>query len=255
MNDATAIKRSDVGVAMGVRGTDVAKESADMILLDDNFATLIDAVEEGRRIFDNIKKFVNYLLSANLAEVFVIMILSFFGFIPLTGTMVLWVNVITDVLPASALAVDPANPGIIRRPPRRVGDPVLNTGVKALIAFSGIKKVIVLLIIFYIGFHMGGLKLAQTMVFTSVILFSFVRIMIVREMDRLTLWSNKWLLLAMATGICLQLMVLYIPPVREFFDIVPLNLIHWVILIPIVAVSAFLGIAGARLIMKRLPAI
>ena len=115
VNDATAIKQSDVGIAMGLRGTDVAKESSDMILLDDNFKTIVDAVEEGRRIFDNIKKFVNYLLSANLSEVFVILILSFFGYIPLTGIMVLWVNMVTDILPASALAVDPANPGIIRR--------------------------------------------------------------------------------------------------------------------------------------------
>ena len=137
--------------------------------------------------------------------------LSFFGYIPLTGVMVLWVNMVTDILPASALAVDPANPGIIRRQPRKAGEPVLNRGVKTLIAFSGIKKVIVLLIIFYIGFRMGGIKLAQTMVFTSVILFSFVRIMIVRQMDKLSIWSNKWLLLSMAAGISLQLIVLYTP--------------------------------------------
>ena len=255
VNDAPAIKKSDVGIAMGLKGTDVAKESSDMILLDDNFKTIIDAIEEGRRIFDNIKKFVNYLLSANLSEVFVILILSFFGYIPLTGIMVLWVNMVTDILPASALAIDPANPGIIKRPPRKTGEPVLNKGVKMLIAFSGIKKVIVLLIIFYIGFHMGGIKLAQTMVFTSVILFSFVRIMIVRQMDKLSIWSNKWLLLAMAAGISLQLMVLYTPFIRSFFNVLPLSLIHWAILIPIVIFSAFLGVFGARIIMKFVPAI
>ena len=255
VNDATAIKQSDVGIAMGLRGTDVAKESSDMILLDDNFKTIVDAVEEGRRIFDNIKKFVNYLLSANLSEVFVILILSFFGYIPLTGVMVLWVNMVTDILPASALAVDPANPGIIRRQPRKAGEPVLNRGVKTLIAFSGIKKVIVLLIIFYIGLRMGGLKLAQTMVFTSVILFSFVRIMIVRQMDKLSIWSNKWLLLAMAAGISLQLIVLYTPFLRDFFNVIPLGYIHWAILLPIVFFSAFLGVFGARIIMKYVPAI
>ncbi len=255
VNDSTAIKQADVGIAMGMRGTDVAKEASDMILLDDNFKTIMDAVGEGRRIFDNIKKFVNYLLSANLAEVFVILILSFFGYIPLTGIMVLWVNMVTDILPASALAIDPANPGIIKRPPRKAGEPVLNRGVKTLIAFSGIKKIIVLLIIFYIGLHMGGPKLAQTMVFTSVILFSFVRIMIVRQMDRLSIWSNKWLLLAMATGIGLQIMVLYTPFLRDFFSVLPLSLIHWEILIPIIILSAFLGVFGARIIMKFLPAI
>jgi Ca2+-transporting ATPase len=255
VNDATAIKQSDVGIAMGLRGTDVAKESSDMILLDDNFKTIVDAVEEGRRIFDNIKKFVNYLLSANLSEVFVILILSFFGYIPLTGIMVLWVNMVTDILPASALAVDPANPGIIRRQPGKAGEPVLNRGVKMLIAFSGIKKVIVLLIIFYIGLRMGGVKLAQTMVFTSVILFSFVRIMIVRQMDKLSIWSNKWLLLAMAAGISLQLIVLYTPFLRNFFNVIPLCYIHWAILLPIVFFSAFLGVFGARIIMKYVPAI
>jgi P-type Ca2+ transporter type 2C len=255
VNDATAIKQSDVGIAMGLRGTDVAKESSDMILLDDNFKTIVDAVEEGRRIFDNIKKFVNYLLSANLSEVFVILILSFFGYIPLTGIMVLWVNMVTDILPASALAVDPANPGIIRRQPRKAGEPVLNRGVKTLIAFSGIKKVIVLLIIFYIGLRMGGVQLAQTMVFTSVILFSFVRIMIVRQMDKLSIWSNKWLLFAIAAGISLQLLVLYTPFLRDFFNVIPLGYIHWAILLPIVFFSAFLGVFGARIIMKYVPAI
>lgn len=255
VNDAIAIKQADVGIAMGERGTDVAKEASDMVLLDDNFKTIVDAVEEGRRIFDNIKKFVNYLLSANLAEVFVILILSFFGYTPLTGIMVLWVNMVTDILPASAIAIDPANPGIIWRPPRKVGEPVLNKGVKALIAFSGAKKIIVLLLIFFVGIRMGGAQLAQTMVFTSVILFSFVRIMIVRQMDQLSLWSNKWLLLAMATGIGLQLMVLYTPPIREFFHVIPLTAVHWAVLVPIVLVSAFLGTVGARVIMKFIPAI
>jgi Ca2+-transporting ATPase len=124
-----------------------------------------------------------------------------------------------------------------------------------LIAFSGIKKVIVLLIIFYIGLRMGGVQLAQTMVFTSVILFSFVRIMIVRQMDKLSIWSNKWLLLAMAAGISLQLIVLYTPFLRNFFNVIPLGYIHWAILLPIVFFSAFLGVFGARIIMKYVPAI
>ena len=132
---------------------------------------------------------------------------------------------------------------------------MLNRGVKMLIAFSGIKKVIVLLIIFYIGLRMGGVKLAQTMVFTSVILFSFVRIMIVRQMDKLSIWSNKWLLLAMAAGISLQLIVLYTPFLRDFFNVIPLGYIHWAILLPIVVFSAFLGVFGARIIMKFVPAI
>ncbi len=111
------------------------------------------------------------------------------------------------------------------------------------------------MLIFFIGIRMGGEQLAQTMVFTSVILFSFVRIMIVRQMDQLSIWSNKWLLLAMTTGIGLQLMVLYTPPIREFFHVLPLAALHWAVLMPIVLASAFLGTVGAKIIMRLIPAI
>ncbi|MGZ6347053.1 MAG: cation-translocating P-type ATPase, partial [Anaerolineales bacterium] len=115
VNDATALKQSDVGVAMGLRGTDIAKESAAMVLLDDNFSTIVAAVEEGRRIFDNIRKFTNYLLSTSLGEVFVVLALSIAGYFPLSAIMLLWVNVVTDLVPASALAADPVVPHVMKR--------------------------------------------------------------------------------------------------------------------------------------------
>jgi Ca2+-transporting ATPase len=129
VNDATALKQSDVGVAMGLRGTDIAKESAAMVLLDDNSETILVAVEEGRRIFDNIRKFTNYLLSTSLGEVFVVLALSVAGYFPLSAKMLLWVNVVTDLIPASALAADPAMPQVMKRRPRRHDEPILNRSI------------------------------------------------------------------------------------------------------------------------------
>ena len=142
VNDATALKQSDVGVAMGLRGTDIAKESAAMVLLDDNFATIVSAVEEGRRIFDNIRKFTNYLLSTSLGEVFVVLALSIAGYFPLSAIMLLWVNVVTDLVPASALAADPVVPHVMRRRPRRHNEPILNKAIYATIVGSIFRTLI-----------------------------------------------------------------------------------------------------------------
>ena len=170
VNDATALKQSDVGVAMGLRGTDIAKESAAMVLLDDNFATIMAAVEEGRRIFDNIRKFTNYLLSTSLGEVFVVLALSIAGYFPLSATMLLWVNVVTDLVPASALAADPAVPHVMKRRPRRHDEPILNKAIYATIAGSIFRTLIAYSLIFWAGLRLGGVTYARTMLFTSIVL-------------------------------------------------------------------------------------
>ncbi len=156
VNDATALKQSDVGVAMGMRGTDIAKESAAMVLMDDNFATIVAAIEEGRRIFDNIRKFTNYLLSTSLGEVLVVLALSAFGYFPLSATMLLWVNVVTDLVPASALAADPAVPGIMQRRPRRHDEPILNKAIYATIGGSIFRTLIAYSLVFWAGLQFGG---------------------------------------------------------------------------------------------------
>ena len=200
MNDATALKQSDVGVAMGLRGTDIAKESAAMVLLDDNFSTIVAAIEEGRRIFDNIRKFTNYLLSTSLGEVFVVLALSMAGYFPLSAKMLLWVNVVTDLIPASALAADPAVPHVMKRRPRRHDEPILNKAIYATIAGSIFRTLIAYGLIFWVGLRFGGVTYARTMLFTSIVLHAFTRVMVVRQLDNLSLWSNKTLLWSYAGG-------------------------------------------------------
>ena len=187
VNDATALKQSDVGVAMGLRGTDIAKESSAMVLLDDNFATIVAAVEEGRRIFDNIRKFTNYLLSTSLGEVFVVLALSIAGYFPLSAIMLLWVNVVTDLVPASALAADPVVPHVMKRRPRRHDEPILNKAIYATIAGSIFRTLIAYGLIFWVGLQFGGVTYARTMLFTSIVLHAFTRVMVVRQMDSLVL--------------------------------------------------------------------
>jgi Ca2+-transporting ATPase len=252
VNDATALKQSDVGVAMGLRGTDIAKESSAMVLLDDNFATIMAAVEEGRRIFDNIRKFTNYLLSTSLGEVFVVLALSLAGYFPLSATMLLWVNVVTDLVPASALANDPAVPHVMQRRPRRHDEPLLNRAIYATIAGSVFRTLIAYTLIFWVGLRFGGVVYARTMLFTSIVLHAFTRVMVVRQLDRLPLWSNPALLWSYAAAVGLQLLALY-TPLANVFHVVPLDWRAWVVMVPVVAGSSLTGVYMTRWILKLVP--
>jgi Ca2+-transporting ATPase len=252
VNDATALKQSDVGVAMGLRGTDIAKESAAMVLLDDNFSTIVAAVEEGRRIFDNIRKFTNYLLSTSLGEVFVVLALSMAGYFPLSAKMLLWVNVVTDLIPASALAADPVVPHVMKRRPRRHDEPILNKAIYATIAGSIFRTLIAYGLIFWVGLRFGGVTYARTMLFTSIVLHAFTRVMVVRQLDNLSLWSNKALLWSYAAAVGLQLLALY-TPLRNLFGIVPLDWRAWAVMIPVVAGSSLAGVYMTRWILKLVP--
>ncbi len=252
VNDATALKQADVGVAMGLRGTDIAKESAAMVLLDDNFSTIVAAIEEGRRIFDNIRKFTNYLLSTSLGEVFVVLALSIVGYFPLSATMLLWVNVVTDLVPASALANDPAVPGIMQRRPRHHNEPILNRAIYATIAGSIFRTLIAYGLLFWVGLLFGGVPYARTMLFTSIVLHAFTRVMVVRQLDNLSLWSNKTLLWSYAAAVGLQLLALY-TPLRVVFGVIPLDWRAWAVMIPVVAGSSAWGVYMTRWILKLVP--
>ena len=252
VNDATALKQSDVGVAMGLRGTDIAKESAELVLLDDNFATIVAAIEEGRRIFDNIRKFTNYLLSTSLGEVFVVLALSAAGYFPLSAIMLLWVNVVTDLVPASALAADPAVPQVMRRRPRRHDEPILNKAIYATIAGSIVRTLIAYSLIFWVGLQLGDATYARTMLFTSIVLHAFTRVMVVRQLDNLSIWSNPTLLWSYAVAVGLQLIALY-TPLRDLFGIVPLDARVWVVMLVVVVLSSLTGVYMTRWILKLVP--
>jgi len=240
VNDAPALKRADVGVSMGIRGTDVAQQSSDMVLQDDNFATIRDAIAEGRGIFDNIRKFVNFLLSANAGEVLVV----FFGvlvgsaFFPtlfagstealiLTPVMLLWINLVTDGLPALALGVDPKAEGIMDRPPRGEDESVIGRRILLSIGIIGGLMALAGLPLFFYGLELTeDIVVAQTVLFTFLVLVQMAVPQLVRSRFDLSPLSNRWLLAAIASSILLQLGVLY-TPLNAFFDVVALGTTRW----------------------------
>jgi len=252
VNDATALRQADIGVAMGLRGTDIAKESAAMVLLDDNFATIIAAIHEGRRIFDNIRKFTNYLLSTSLGEVFVVLTLSAMGYFPLSAQMLLWINVVTDVVPASALAADPAVPQVMTRRPRRHDEPILNAAIYATIAGSIFRTLIAYALVFWVGLLLGGVVYARTVLFTSIVLHAFTRVMVVRQLDNLSLWSNRALLWSYGVAVGLQIVALY-TPLRIVFGVVPLDWRAWALMVSVVVLSSVTGVYMTRWILQRFP--
>ena len=235
VNDAPALKSADVGVAMGIRGTDVAKETSDIILLDDNFATIRDAIEEGRRIFDNIRKFVMYLLSCNLSEVIIVFFagLPFVTgkpLIPLTAVMLLWINIVTDGLPALALGVDPATPGILRRKPRPKTEGVINGRMVSWILFNGFVLSVLTLSVFYLSDPSANLQRSQTIAFTTIVLSELVLIPIMKSRERVGLLSNRFLIASVGVSLALQFALLY-GPFHMYFKVTPLGLADWVLVI------------------------
>nr|MBA3724753.1 cation-translocating P-type ATPase [Candidatus Levybacteria bacterium] len=227
VNDAPALKKADIGIAMGITGTDVAKEASDMVLLDDKFSTIIAAIEEGRGIFHNIRKFVVYLLSCNLAEVFII----FFGVIilqnlVLTATMLLWINVVTDGIPAVALGLDRAEKGIMHYSPRAFQTQIISRRLWIEMFIFGI-----FLSVFVLGIYMINLKEsmrdAQSAAFTALVVFELVSIYLIRSGYRVAFFSNKWLLISILVTLGLQLMILYIPFLANIFSVNPIGLDDW----------------------------
>jgi len=254
VNDAPALHAADVGVSMGLRGTDVAREASDIILLDDNFSTIKEAVKEGRTIFDNIRKFVNYLLTCNVAEVMVVFLLSFAGFAALAPTQILWINLLTDGPPALALGVDPSNQGIMRRKPKKKGEGVISKRTISLIASVGTVKTIFLIGLFYAGLLLAGIGLAQTMLFTGFVLLEMTMIAVVRNQEKLGFMKNKWLIFAVIFSLALQAILLF-TPLGSFFNVIPLTEpIHWAILLS--ATVAFLATATivTKIVTKIVPA-
>ena len=234
VNDAPSLKRSDVGVAMGIRGTDVAKQASDIVLLDDNFASIKEAVSEGRAIFDNIRKFVSLLLSGNLAEVLSVFIASLVGLgLPLTAPMLLWVNLLTDGLPAVALGADGKSAGIMDRQPREKGEGVINTHM--IYVILGIGLSLTTLILFSFNHFLPNMALARTVAFTELVLIELVEIWPIRKIFGQPIKRNNWLRLAVVSSILLQFVVIY-TPLNSFFGLVPLGFYAWMVVIAAVII-------------------
>ncbi len=221
VNDAPALKKADVGIAMGIRGTEVSKEASDIVLLDDNFATITEAIKEGRTIFINIRKFVNALLSANMAEVLGVFIASLFGTVLLLPAQILWMNLLTDGLPALALGSDPSPGGIMRRRPKPPKEGVLTKNIIMDIVITGVLLSLIILSIFKLNLSKGYIY-AQTLAFTAFVFYEFIRIFVIRKEYNTGFFENKWLLLAIIASILLQLLLLY-TPLSKIFQTTSLN--------------------------------
>ena len=238
VNDAPALKKSDIGAAMGVVGTEVAKGAADMVLADDNFATVVNAIEEGRRIRDNITKAITYLLSCNVGELFTLLVAALMNWAtPLLPIHILWINLVTDSLPALALGIDPAEEGIMKREPNREKG-LLNKSMAYRIAYQGILIGTLTLIAFLYGYgsfgHEGSLAQGQTMAFIVLAFSQLVHAFNIHSFKLSAFKSilkNKWLILATFTNVLMMLAVLFIPFVRDLFKLVSLDLHHWEVVI------------------------
>jgi|TARA_Y100000310_G_scaffold253216_1_gene260035 Ca2+-transporting ATPase len=249
VNDAPALKKADIGIAMGIKGSDVSKEASDMILVDDDFSSIVNAIEEGRGIYDNIRKFVNYLLSSNFGEILVIFSASLMGWpLPLVAIQLLWINLITDGLPALALGVDPSSKDIMNEKPRKKEVPIIDKEMKFNILFIGALIAIGTLFLFNRSLS-NGLIYARTIAFTSLVVFEIFRLQMVRSRSHTGMFSNKYLVLAVLLSISLQLLVIY-TPLSSVFHTTAIQLMDWAYIIGIGVVIYVIGM-GIRIIGNR----
>lgn len=237
VNDAPALKTADIGCAMGKSGTEVAKGASDLILTDDNFATIVEAVREGRGIYDNIRKAVHFLLSSNIGEILTIFVAMLLGWAaPLLPIQLLWVNLVTDSLPAIALGMEPAEENIMERPPRKNTGSLFGDGLGGRILLEGVMIGVLALLAFGIG-HVyfdqeNGYAVGRTMAFAVLSLSQLVHAFNMRgegSLGKLPFCSNKWLLMAFVVGVALQCVVIMMPPLAGVFQVVPLNGEQWLL--------------------------
>ena len=249
VNDAPALKRADIGVSMGIRGTDVARDSSDVILLDDNFASIVEGVKQGRGIYDNIKKFVKLLLSANFAQVFLVFLVMMIWrnpeLLPLLPLQILWINLVTDSLPALALSVEPIEKDVMKRKPSKQG---ILDGVKGFILVAGIIAVFISFLFFYLNIE--NIDKARTMAVTGGIIFEMFLVFNCKSNQSVFKSpTNKWLIYAVLFSIALQIITIY-TPLGNLFSFVPLGIKDWGLLVGISFIGFFL-VEGYKFISRK----
>ena len=235
VNDAPALRRADIGVAMGITGTDVSKEAAQMILLDDNFATIIKAVKEGRRIYDNIRKFIKYTLTSKGGLISIILLAPLVGMpIPLIPIQILWINLVTDGLPGLAYAAEPAEENILQRPPRRTDETIFTKSLGFHIFWVGLLMATICLSIQAWAIHIGNDKW-PTMVFTVLCISQMGQAMAIRSdiksLFQQGVFTNKQLVGAVLLTFALQMAVIYVPFLQDIFITKSLTVIELLICI------------------------
>ncbi|MDM8004368.1 MAG: calcium-translocating P-type ATPase, PMCA-type [Bacteroidota bacterium] len=258
VNDAPALKQADIGAAMGIVGTDVAKGASDMILTDDNFATIVSAVEEGRRIYDNILKVIQYLLSTNVGEIFLILVTSVFNMgMPLLPIHILWINLVTDSLPALALSVDPPEKGIMNRKPRNTRKGFMTRGMVWRVMYQGLMIGCIPLVSYIMGLRDGGEVLGRTMAFATLMFAQLVHVRNLHSNGKSSFLfnplRNKVLIGAIFASAVIGLIVLLVPPVRDAFSLAVMDTEHWIMVIlmsiapiPVVELFKLFRINGAE---------
>ena len=245
VNDAPAIKRADIGVAMGITGTDVAKETADMVLTDDNYASIVSAIEQGRIIYSNIRKFVYYLISCNIAEIMIIFLATLFtGQSPLSAIQLLWLNLVTDGAPALALANEKGDPDIMDQQPRPTDEPIINKYMRAGVVVQTIAITGAVLAAYYIGraTHPLDSGYPETMAFVTLSLSELFRAYTSRSeyypLLKIGMFNNHWMNIGVGASTLLVLMVLYVPFFQNIFGTVPLGWQQWELVLPLLLIPS-----------------
>ncbi len=247
VNDAPAIKEADIGIAMGISGTDVTKEAASMILLDDNFATIVTAVEEGRVIYDNIRKFIRYLLSCNLGEVLTMFLASLFYLeVPLLPIQILFVNLVTDGLPAIALGVDPPNKNIMYEKPRKKGESVFARGLKEKILIRGALIGVCTVLAFLAGKYYGyGLGVCRTLALGTLICSQLIHVFECRSekysLFEINPFTNMYLLGSVIISVTALLLVIYVPMLQGIFHTMSIGIGQWAIIVFFSGIISFIN--------------
>jgi Ca2+-transporting ATPase len=262
VNDAPAIKQADIGISMGITGTDVAKDTADMVLTDDNYVSIVSAVEQGRIIYSNIRKFVYFLISCNMAEILIIFLPTSLGFLilpgltpeqlsPLAPIQLLWLNLVTDGAPALALSTEKGDPDIMDQPPRSPTEPIINRYMLTGVITQTIAIAAVTLIAFWVGLHHDGasiidnLEFAETMAFVTLSTSELIRAFTARSerypVLKLGVFSNKWMNYAVLASLAMVLLVVYVPFLNPIFKTQPLGWEQWQLILPLLLIPSIVA--------------